>query len=73
LQAEKINRGKINGTGPVNALAAWFQTPMNWTEQFFGKQSVQADGTVTNSGPSGATWIVAGALLLLGWYLLRKK
>ena len=71
-QQEVNARGRMNGSGPVNAAAAT-AAPKSWTEYFFGsKASVDSNGQPQNSGSPMVliiTSVIAGVIL---WWLLKR-
>ena len=74
LQYEKIRRGRLNGSGPVNARGSLL-APSTWTDFFFGSRGSGAnpdDGTRAAASPGGV--LVLGILAgLLVWWLLKRK
>ncbi len=72
-QQEVNARGRLNGSGPVNAAAAQ-AAPKSWTDFFFGSRaSVDSNGNPQNSGSPLVlivTSVIAGVIL---WYLLKGK
>jgi hypothetical protein len=76
LQWERVRRGQLNGSGPVNARASLL-APSTWTDFFFGARA----GTGVDGSP-GAVRAAAspGGVLLLGvvgglivWWLLKRN
>ena len=76
LQFERVRRGALNGSGPVNARASLL-APSTWTDFFFGARA----GTGEDGSP-GAVKAAAspGGVILLGivgslivWWLLKRK
>ncbi len=76
LQVEKVERGQINGSGPVNARASLLN-PSSWTDFFFGSRAgVGADGSpgATKAAATPGGIIVLGIVTsLIVWWLLKRK
>jgi hypothetical protein len=79
LQYERVARGQINGSGPVNARASLL-APSTWTDFFFGSRASAA--SVGQDGSPGTVKAAAtpGGVLLLGivaglavWWLLKGR
>lgn len=76
LQVERVARGRLNGSGPVNARASLL-APSTWTEFFFGRRGDVGSDTSPGaikaaSSPAGVIFLaIAGSLIV--WWLLRKR
>jgi hypothetical protein len=73
LQVEKVQRGRINGSGPVNASASLL-APATWTEFFFGtRQGVGTDGEAAAPAPNPLRTIALAVIAgLIVWYLVKR-
>lgn len=76
LQVEKVRRGQINGSGPVNAVGSLL-APQTWTDFFFGTKGAQsgtnADGTLQAKGPDPTRVILLSVIAgLVVWFLVKK-
>jgi len=76
LQAERVTRGQLNGSGPVNARASLL-APSTWTDFFFGARAgtgaEDSPGSIrAASSPAGVIFLaIAGSLIV--WWLLKRK
>lgn len=73
LQAEKVQRGQINGSGPINARASLL-APSTWTEFFFGSgKGAASDGSLVAPAPNPLKTIVLAVVAgLIVWWLVKK-
>src|SRR4030095_914823 len=73
LQVEKVARGQLNGSGPVNAAAS-VKAPSTWTEFFFGSRAGPGtDGSLPTGGTPPIRMIVLSVIgAIVAWYLIKK-
>jgi hypothetical protein len=76
LQVEKVQRGQLNGSGPVNARGSLL-APSTWTDFFFGARAgTGQDGAPGDapSGPSAMSVVIMSVIAgLVVWWLVKRK